>query len=431
MKCDRCGLESAETDVFQSATRLFFRPARKLCPACVASREDKVLVRLLGRFLAFLTLAVLLTLCLPSISIGAWLLNIALLQFFVFISTIIHEVGHAGSGYWAGLRVFGIEVGRGRLFSEFKFGGLRWQFRSLLSGGCARGAPRDPHNYRLRASIFILGGPLANVILLLIASWSLPADDWFQSGIFQGLFPMRTFLLCNVFMLALSLWPRRYGKSPNDMLLVWETLRRSQHEIERAPANWYYLETLESQWQGRHEDAGRWLDEGLRRHSDDPRLQWLRAGHLMELGRHAEARKAHVRILGRHGKCEELRFSIFNAIAYGNALAGDSRLFEEAEVCSRLALEHDPRNVHHKGTRGCVLMVLGEFDSGRKLLLEAVKEHPERRGQALGACHIAIAEARRGNRRESDNFFSIARRLDPKCALLERQKLEKPPERAV
>ena len=52
-----------------------------------------------------------------------------------------------------------------------------------------------------------------------------------------------------------------------------------------------------------------------------------------------------------------------------------------------------------------------------------MKNNPENYGQALNACYIGIAEARRGNPTESRNYFAIARRLDPDCILLDRERV--------
>lgn len=102
-------------------------------------------------------------------------------------------------------------------------------------------------------------------------------------------------------------------------------------------------------------------------------------------------------------------------------MMGKPELLHKADTCSRLALEKMPWIVYNKGTRGSVLVELGKYEEGLRLLHDAMRNHTEKRGQALDACHIGIAEARRGNLAESRNYFAIARRLDPKCKLLDRE----------
>jgi hypothetical protein len=424
-KCDGCGLESDQKDIFQFIPRSFSNKSRALCPVCFADNDDSVHIFVFWAYAAVLFIALLLAVILPSISLGPWLLNIALYQSFIFICTIIHELGHVGAGRMVGFRIFGVEIGHGRVISEFVFGGMRWQFRTVLFGGFALGTARDTKLYKLRESLFILGGPLANIVLVAVSVWALPLDASISSGPFKGCAPVLVFLVSNASLLAYSLWPHRfesqYGKVPNDILLLWDTWWQSRVEVEQLPAHWFFLEAQESQRQGNHETAKKWIEDGLRLYPNNYYLELLQAYNLMELKRYGEARKAYVHLLGRYSKSEELRFILFNNIAYVDMLSGDARLLEEAEVCSRLALEKCPWNFYFKGTRGSVLVEMGQYEDGLKLLHQALKQNKERHGRALNACHIAIAEARCGNLAESRSFFKMARRLDPKCTLLERE----------
>jgi hypothetical protein len=61
-----------------------------------------------------------------------------------------------------------------------------------------------------------------------------------------------------------------------------------------------------------------------------------------------------------------------------------------------------------------------------RLLNDALQNHPEKMGEALNACCIGIAEARRGNPLASRQYFDRARRLDPDCVLLGRESVLRP-----
>jgi tetratricopeptide (TPR) repeat protein len=237
------------------------------------------------------------------------------------------------------------------------------------------------------------------------------------------------FVLSNAVMLLYSLYPRRSvsrnGAVANDMLLLWQTWRQAKAESEQAPAHWYFLASEESHRRGRHEEAAKWLEEGLRLFPGDYELEWTQGHILMCRGEYAAARKAWVLLLGRYGgyaRFEVVRYPFFNSIAYVDALSGVSELLAEAEVCSRLALERYPWNVYCLCTRGSVLVEMGQYTEGLQLLHRALKRHTERPGRALNACYIGIAERRRGNLDESRSYFAMARRLDPNCWLLAREK---------
>ena len=50
-----------------------------------------------------------------------------------------------------------------------------------------------------------------------------------------------------------------------------------------------------------------------------------------------------------------------------------------------------------------------------------MREHEDDWNKAANACYIGIAHARRGEAEQCRSYFALARRLDPKCVLLERE----------
>lgn len=73
-----------------------------------------------------------------------------------------------------------------------------------------------------------------------------------------------------------------------------------------------------------------------------------------------------------------------------------------------------------KGTRGTVLVAMGNTEEGILLLLEAMSQTESQNEQARSACHLAEAECRRGAHDEARNYLEEARKLDRNCPLLSR-----------
>ena len=425
MKCDACGLESARAEIFRTVPGSFGRKSRTLCPACHGKRDDKVYVFLFRFFVVVAISAFLLTFIFPNATIGPGLLNVVVLQLFVFAETLLHELGHALAAQLAGFRVFRIEIGRGRIVREFMRWGFRWQFRAMPFGGCAYGAPRDSHAYRWRESAFILGGPLVNALLLVGAVAALPLQRSLQVGAMAEFAPVTMLILSNAMMLLYSLWPHYFesgaGKLASDGLLLWQTWRRPQSENAQMPSLYYFLESQECRDAGRFDEAQKWVKDGLEKFPRSYVLEMMQGVNLLDLKEYREARHAFILLLGRYSKVESIRCTLLNDIAWAGVLTGEAELLAEADACSRMALERMPWVVYFKGTRGSVLTELGNYEDALKLLHDALKNSPEKSGQALNACYIGIAEARRGHLDESRNYFSVARTLDPLCVLLDRE----------
>lgn len=211
------------------------------------------------------------------------------------------------------------------------------------------------------------------------------------------------------------------GKTPSDGLLLWKIWRFKKSNIQESLAARYFLEAIECQRQKDLAGAQKWIEDGLHVFPDNLRLKLSDAGVLYLQKKYSEALRAFALLVGRHKRHKDVDSLLLNDIAYTCLVMGKPELLARADTCSQLALKHRPWVVHFKGTRGSVLVELGKYDEGLKLLHDAMRNHPEKRGQALNACYIGIAEARRGNLAESLNYFTLARKLDPDCILLDRE----------
>ena len=147
----------------------------------------------------------------------------------------------------SGLSTFLKFNAKGATILEFRLAGVRCRFRAFPFGGRVQSFPRHLAGYRIKKSVSILGGPLANALILLIACKFLWLDSYFNGGLFAGLEPVGMIQIANVVLLAYSLWPYEFishrGKSPNDMLLLWRIWRLSRQEILEGG---YYLFILEA-----------------------------------------------------------------------------------------------------------------------------------------------------------------------------------------
>jgi hypothetical protein len=118
-------------------------------------------------------------------------------------------------------------------------------------------------------------------------------------------------------------------------------------------------------------------------------------------------------------KADGVRYARLNNIAYVDALIGDPQLLPEADAYSREAYEAAPWLSYIVGTRGTVLVAMGQLEAGIKLLKESFETGRTPRSKAENACHLAMAYFRTGDRVQADNYLKLARQLDSGCRFIE------------
>jgi hypothetical protein len=275
--CAVCGVESTLGRAFrrQSVGRGKFK---LVCPAC-RSREHN-----LGYLLALIVAVVMSVVGVGliwsgfSVALGRAILVFGMVVLTQSLCILPHELGHALAALVARMRVFTVTIGAfGRIRFIGQWFGHDIVFRSIPLGGSTLAAPKGIIFARLRNFIFVLGGPLANVLLIAFAIRlsEMLADNDTMSWILAG------FIWGNAVVLALSLFPRKVWigtqQGPNDGLLLLTIPFASQKTVSEWHAARFSLEALEAAERGRLQDAEKWFAEGLELY---PENRWSPPGCL-------------------------------------------------------------------------------------------------------------------------------------------------------
>src|SRR4051794_26990160 len=133
-KCHYCGTASDLEQAFQKVPRSFSRKFRLVCPECLQKRRAKSFRRLLWFWLGYTIVGVALAFVPKWHMVGYYLLNCLLVDLFLLLVILPHELGHAIAGKLVGFRVFRIVVGAGRTFHERRMLGFKLELKTIPIG---------------------------------------------------------------------------------------------------------------------------------------------------------------------------------------------------------------------------------------------------------------------------------------------------------
>lgn len=424
-KCDICGVETKVEEAFYQVISKYSSVITRRCPRCWHKARHTAYKRFLTSYLILGIGAAIIVIINPEYQFGWLILNFLLYYVFGVLTALPHELGHAIAAKAVGFRVFQVTIGFGRAIFKCRLWGFNFVVNSMPLGGFCFSVSRKVHWYRSKRCLMILAGPLTNILAAIAVLYLFPLGEN-DFDVFSGVRVKSAFVIANAISAAFSLWPKRfdsaYGRVANDGLLFWKTLFLKKQEIETRPASYYLYEGGELLSAKKPEAAKRLLEQGLTLFPDNVHLSFALASAFLKMNKLPESREINVRLVNRPNVGTYYRTLFANNLAYVDVLIGEKQLIEEADKYSKEALENMPYVSYFKGTRGCVLVELGKIEEGISLLKEAIDLGENNESKALNACHVALAEKKRGNLVESQKYAETARSLDADCVLLERLK---------
>ena len=285
----------------------------------------------------------------------------------------------------------------------------------------------DERWYRVKFFITLIAGVAVNAAIAgaILCLWWYP---WHEYGFYLGLpRAARLCFLANVIVVVFNLMPRKtkdlsMGTDGYQILKLFRTKKKSLEKIQtRRHATEALLRRNEY---NDIEGAVGWCNKGLALYPNSFDLLNISAVLCIDRQDYRRAREIFLQILPSEVKKHDKHYLLLNNIAYVDALIGDPELLPEADAYSKEAYNRTPWVPSFCGTRGTVLVEMGQFEEGIKLLQEAFEKHEQVPNKALNACNLAIAYARIGNRIQASKYLQLARQIDPKCPLLGRTEAE-------
>ncbi len=418
-KCAKCGLTSSVKEAF-IVKKSIFGARKTICFECQQKGTMNTMVIQIGLFLA---LAVLFSWFAPG-SAFSQLFGLCLAAFVIEVPFIVlHELAHAGVGWLFDFRVFSIHIGMGKIVYSTRIRGVQWVWHLLPFGGLTMIATSNLAHYRLRRFFMVLAGPAVHAVVVVCMFALAPILITHDTdSILSGLYYMTIAL--NIAALLLSLFPHKsvtaLGNSGSDGLLLLQLPGMGDKELRLHYASYYVLEALDAIDLNNYPAARQWAEQGLVLYPENSTLLNACGVIYNYSNEHEKARQTYLRVLEANDLTGELKYIAMNNVAYANLMLEDSSLLGEADEYSAQAVKNVPWHPALIGTRGSVLVELGQVEAGLELLKTALKKSPHKRNKAENACGIALGELKRGRPIQAERYLEAARRFDPHCVLLER-----------
>jgi tetratricopeptide (TPR) repeat protein len=168
IKCSVCGITASDGQVFAQEP-VPFRSARTYCPNCHARFHRRFFQAGLVLDVAMGVIGLVLVWANSDSRLGHCALNLFLLQLFLVLATVPHELAHAFAARACGLRVEKIVLGFGPAVLAGRWVGFDVEVKQIPYGGCTQAEADGARGKLWRFLCFHAAGPAMSIALAWVA----------------------------------------------------------------------------------------------------------------------------------------------------------------------------------------------------------------------------------------------------------------------
>ena len=333
------------------------------------------------------------------------------------LSVFAHELGHALAAIFCRFRVFTIELGwKGKELFNIRIRKVRWILRWFPSDGICRMAPPSSDHLRLRLFLVIAAGPLINLVFVIMAMF-LESRDTLLSlrPLMRDFNPVYLLFWMNLFILFSALRPKHYKLAGEELLSdglqLLKIIKNDQTFLDETHKAFFIQDAAVYLEDEEFAKAAIAVEKGLERFPNDTGLEVIRSTISFYQGEISSSLDILETVLEKIDHENPTAALIKNNIAYFSAVLGDEQRFAKANLYSKEALQAHETASAMIGTRGSVLVRLGEIEEGMNYLKRSIKGNSNKisRGENLG--WIALAHYKLGNLDEAAKHLQEAKAL--------------------
>lgn len=315
------------------------------------------------------------------------------------LSITIHELAHFFVGRWAGLQIWRLRIGNGRVVFEKDFREFRLVLGEIpLSGGVYPFIfVEDNKRVRWKRFLMVAAGPASNAAVLIVSAMAAPGGDIFDIWSWSRPISIAPIMAkVNVVIVLSSLIP--YLGKVDGVQTASDGLNLVRLFLNRTPN----MEGNPLGVQGNSSHSGPSWHWTVRNSRPEPFLRKYRE------------------YLNKPNQPAVDRHQVLDAFATCVLMHGAHDFLPEADRYSEELFKAKPDEWTVKGTRGSILVDKGDIEAGITMLQDVMKHDPSEFDRAICASFLAVAEIKRNNIEEALQWIRMARSLDSDCGALPR-----------
>ena len=411
LECRICGAKSRWTDGFTSMSNPFRKP-HHVCVTCRAYRK-----KYRDYYISFTwwtAFAIVMGYQLTGSSLEAVLFASGV-YLSLYLAIVLHEIGHVAAAYAVGADVPVVSFGGGLRAKVVKMRNLFVVFSPTPTEGLMIPVHSTNRNYRMKACMISLAGPVVNLLAALGGMAILISGGEDLSEYTHGAVLIWT--VTNLFLGIENLFSfsrkTALGTQQSDGARIWNIWSKSDEEIRKLLQFQKLIVASLEFHLGDKEKALTLVEREIDQGNDSFQARMLMTAALADTGRLNRGIELGRKYLEDDGTGLMERALFQNNLAFTLFQTGDESDLHEADRLSAQAIETLPMILAIKSTRGSILIATGRYEEGLSLLDDKRFKLEKRGHRASVKAMQAVGLASLGNRDRASRLLSAARSLDP------------------
>ena len=341
-------------------------------------------------------------------------------------ATWVHELAHFFAAHFVGGHVHKIQIGSGKVLGTFRFMGAACEIHESLRSGFVLYSITSAKRARMKLAFVTGAAPIASLILagssvaLLMFIWPL---DQSATSVCYYFFPYLVgwTLPCVLFLPGVLL-PYRYEyagrKMETDAMRLLTIPWLTDVEIEKRINAAQTLLTIRDEI----DPTTVSLAQALERAKAAPNDQLAVSTAAAFLREASDPRvliyyKKLVTLFPSSTKRTQFIDQYLTCSLEMDAVSSNSA---EMDQLSQELIAANPGNVSVMGTRGSILVDIGQIDEGKAMLIEVLEKTDSSFDISYTNIFLALAEKKQGNLELARKYAEQSAKLDPNCPALKR-----------